>query len=240
MKRTFSLTSSATAFAAIGSAIAASIVAMSPAHAATFGCPAGTADNVSGSSGCQYSNTATQDSVTPSKPLTVNQEGFFGLTNWQFGGKIGDNAGYGGNGSGQQGIWNIAQVFQPTWQNAMLIFKSGAGTSLVGYQLDKGVTSGTWTSPFEKLLFDVRNTKDVSHISVYFTGGSVTNTPVASPPVASPPVANFEPIGNFEPIANFEPIGNSEAAPEPSTMAGLAIAGAGLSAYRRRRAAVKA
>ncbi|PZV17511.1 MAG: PEP-CTERM sorting domain-containing protein [Leptolyngbya sp.] len=211
MKRTFS-TSSATAFAAVGSAIAASIVATAPVHAATFSCPSGTADNVSGSSGCQYSNTATQDSVTPSKPLTVNEEGFFGLTNWNFGGKIGENAGYGGNGSGQQGLWNIAQVFQPTWQNAMLVFKSGTGTSLVGYQLEKGVTSGTWTSPFEKLLFDVRNTKDVSHISVYFTeGGSTGSTG-----------------------------GSSAAAPEPSTMAGLALAGAGLAAYRRRRAAVKA
>ncbi|MEX0269741.1 PEP-CTERM sorting domain-containing protein [Leptolyngbyaceae cyanobacterium UHCC 1019] len=211
MKRTFSLTSSAPAFIAIGSAIAASIVATAPAHAATFSCPSGTADNVSGSSGCQYSNTANQDFVSPNKPLTVNQEGFFGLTNWNFGGKIGETAGYGGSGSGQQGLWNIAQTLQPTWQNVMLVFKSGAGTSLVGYQLDKGVTSGTWTSPFEKLLFDVRNTKDVSHISVYFTEGLSTGS-----------------AG-----------GNSEAAPEPSTMAGLAIAGAGLAAYRRRRAAVK-
>jgi hypothetical protein len=211
MKLTFSFTSSATAFAAIGSAIASSIVTVTPVHAATFGCPAGIADNVSGSSGCQYSKTATQDSVSPNKPLTVNQEGFFGLTNWNFGGKIGETAGFGGAGSGQHGIWNIAQVFQPTWQNAMLVFKSGAGTSLVGYQLDKGVTSGTWTSPFEKLLFDVRNTKDVSHISVYFTEGTTGS-------------------GG----------GSSEAVPEPTTMAGMAIAGAGLAAYRRRRAAAKA
>ncbi|MBM0743891.1 PEP-CTERM sorting domain-containing protein [Phormidium sp. CLA17] len=209
MKRTLSFTSSATAFAAIGSAIAASIVATAPVHAATFSCPSGTADNVSGSSGCQYSDTANQDSVSSNKPLTVNQEGFFGLTNWNFGGKIGETAGYNGTESGQKGLWNIAQTLQPTWQNVMLVFKSGEGTSLVGYQLEKGVTSGTWTSPFENLLFsNINKTKDVSHISVYFTEGVSA--------------------------------GNSAAAPEPSTMAGLAIAGAGLSAYRRRRAAVKA
>lgn len=210
MNRTFSPVAPAI-FAAVGLTIA-SAVATAPANAATFSCPTGVADNVSGASACQYSNIATQDSVTPNKPLTVNEEKFFGLTTWKFGGKIGENAGFRGQGSGQEGIWNLAQALQPTWQNVMLLFKSGNGTNLVGYQLQKGVTSGTWDSPFEKPLFDFKNAKDVSHISVYFAEG--------------------EPTGSTG--------GNSAAVPEPTTMAGMALAGAGLAAYRRRRAATKA
>ena len=211
MTRTFSPAVPAV-FAALGVAIASSMAAPLTANAATFSCPTGVADNVSGASACQYSNTATQDSVSPNKPLTVNEEKFFGLSTWKFGGKVGENTGFKGQGSGQEGIWNIAQALQPTWQTVMLIFKSGEGTSLVGYQLQKGVTSGTWDSPFEKPLFNFKNSKDVSHISVYFTeGGSTGSTG-----------------------------GNSAAVPEPTTMAGMALAGAGLTAYRRRRSAAKA
>ncbi|HEY9908401.1 MAG TPA: PEP-CTERM sorting domain-containing protein [Thermosynechococcaceae cyanobacterium] len=203
MTRTFS----PAIFAAVGLTIA-SIGAALPASAATFNCPTSIADNVSGTSACQYSDTATQDSVSPNKPLTVNEEKFFGLGTWKFGGKIGENTGFQGQGSGQEGIWNIAQALQPAWQSVMLVFKSGQGTSLVGYQLQKGVTSGTWDSPFENSLFDVRNPKDVSHISVYFAEGAPTGSPG----------------------------GNAAAVPEPTTMAGLALAGAGLAAYRRRSA----
>lgn len=194
----------------IGSSmLTAGIVALStPAHAFVLGCPSGIADNVGGTSGCQYSNSANQDSVSPNSPLTVNQESFFGFTNWKFGGKIGDNAaaGYTGNGSGQSGTWNIASAFQNTWQDVMLVFKSGRNTTLVGYMVNDNVTSGTWNSPFEKSLFDVPNTRDVSHISVYYREGS----------------------------------GSSAAVPEPTTMAGLALAGTGFAAMRRRRATAKA
>jgi hypothetical protein len=201
--------SPAAVLAALGVAIASSVTA-TPTYAATFGCPIGSVDNVSGASACEYSNTATQDFLNSKGGLTVNQEEFFGVSTWQFGGKIGENGGYAGQGSGQSGTWNLSSVLQPTWQNVMLVFKSGAGTSLVGYQLEPGVTSGTWESPFEKLLFNVKNTKDVSHISVYFTLG--------------------EPSGSTGG-------GSSEAVPEPTTMAGIALAGAGLAAYRRRRTA---
>ena len=189
----------------LGTAIATSLVTLAtPAQAAILGCPAGTADNVTGAAACQYSTTATQDSVSPNKPLTVNQDGgFFGITNWAFGGKIGEVTGFNGTGSGQSGTWNLSSIFNPTWDNVMLVFKSGKDTTLVGYQLAQDVTSGSWSSPFESSLFsELANTKDVSHISVYFQEGS----------------------------------GSSSAVPEPTTMAGLAIAGAGLAASRRRKA----
>ena len=156
------------AFATVGMALVTSV----PAQAFTIGCPSSVADNVTGTSGCQYSSSADQDSVTPSKPLTVNQESFFGFTDWSFGGKIGENAGYAGTPSGQSGSWNLASVFKSSWTDVMLIFKSGNGTKLVGYELKDDVKSGNWSSPFESSLFGGNNTKDVSHISVYYREGS--------------------------------------------------------------------
>ncbi|MBD2022590.1 PEP-CTERM sorting domain-containing protein [Leptolyngbya sp. FACHB-36] len=151
--------------------VSMALVTSVPAHAFTIGCPSSIADNVTGTSGCQYSDSANQDSVSPNRPLTVNQEGFFGITNWSFGGKIGTNSGYAGTQSGQSGSWNLASVFQSSWTDVMLIFKSGNGTTLVGYELKDGVKAGNWTSPFESSLFGGNNTKDVSHISVYYREG---------------------------------------------------------------------
>ena len=58
----------------------------------------------------------------------------------------------------------------------MLVFKSGQGTKLVGYELADGVKSGTWESPYEKAAFDFNgnNIKNVSHISVYYREGKKT------------------------------------------------------------------
>lgn len=166
--------------------IGATVVANSaPAHAASFrSCTTNQfniADNVTGTSGCQISNDFSQDFLN-TNPSTVNQAGFFGLTNWEFGGKIGENSGYGGTGSGQSGTWNISNVIQNSWDDIMLVFKSGQGTNLVGYKVTDGVTSGNWSSPFEKAAFDFngKGSRDVSHISVYYTKG-------AKPPVTSVP-----------------------------------------------------
>ncbi|MEJ2591015.1 MAG: PEP-CTERM sorting domain-containing protein, partial [Candidatus Thiodiazotropha sp.] len=56
----------------------------------------------------------------------------------------------------------------------MLVFKGGDETTLAGYLLDGQSTSGTWMSPFRSPDFDVRNVKDVSHISFYGTGTSAS------------------------------------------------------------------
>ena len=123
-------------------------------------CSTDISSNVTGATDCTISNLFNQDSVSPNKPLTVNEgNGFFSYTDWMFGGKIGNNSGYNGDAEGQSGKWNLSNVIQNNWDDIMLVFKSGNGTNLVGYQLADGVKSGTWDSPYKK---------DVSHISVYY------------------------------------------------------------------------
>jgi len=171
-----------------------------PASAATVACAPSIADNVTGTSACQMSTSANQDFINQG---TVNTEKFFGFTDWNFGGKIGENVGYKGSGSGKAGTYDFSSLFSnPLVKDVMMVFKSGQGTTLVGYLMDSA--KGSWTSPFEKAVFGFNggSVKDVSHISVYYREGS-----------------------------------SSAAVPEPTTMAGLALAGAGMAAYRRRRAA---
>lgn len=151
--------------------------------AATFSPCSGTgydiSGNVSGSVDCIISNDFSQDFLN-TDPLTVNTSpGFFNITNWIFGGKIGVNSGYNGTGTGQgPSTYNFSSVNTSNWENAMLVFKSGndnSGVFLVGYLLDNDpalVTSGTWTTPFNDPPFNFpgnSTVKDVSHISVYYT-----------------------------------------------------------------------
>ena len=171
--------------ALLGSALLATGVASTlvtaPANAATLTCSPSVASKVTGTTGCEYSTTADQDFLN-SNPMTVNAEEFFDFTDWAFGGKIGQNSGYAGQGSGQSGTWNISSVFQNTWDDVMLVFKSGNNTTLTGYMLADNVTSGSWNSPF---LQPGKDPKDVSHISVYYRTGEPNNPPAAVPEPAS-------------------------------------------------------
>lgn len=160
----------------LGSALLATGIAsvhIAPAQAATFSCSSSVAGKVSGTTGCEYSATADQDFLN-TNPMTVNSEAFFDYSDWAFGGKIGVDRGYAGVGEGQSGTWNISSVFQNTWNDVMLVFKSGNNTTLTGYMLADNVTSGSWLSPFSK---------DVSHISVYYRSGGEQPpvTPVPEP-----------------------------------------------------------
>jgi hypothetical protein len=150
-----------------------------PAKAIAIACPINLNDNLSGSPACQYSTTANNDFLN-TNPITVNAEQFFGFNDWKFGGKIGENTGYNGVGTGQSGTWNITSVAQANWINAMLIFKDGNDTTLVGY-LTNTLLSGNWSSPFENPPFNVRNTRNVSHISVYYREGQPIPTPALLP-----------------------------------------------------------
>lgn len=147
----------------------------SMANAATFSSCVGAnyniADNVTGTSDCTISNDFSQDFLNPPQGPTVNvPPGFFNVTDWSFGGKIGVDAGFGGSGEGKSGTWDITGLFDLTMQDVMLVFKSGSGTTLVAYLAS--ALSGTWNSPFEEPPFDFpgASPKDVSHISVYYRG----------------------------------------------------------------------
>ncbi|MDJ0798810.1 MAG: PEP-CTERM sorting domain-containing protein [Calothrix sp. MO_167.B12] len=167
------------------SVLAASFTLLSaPANAATFKRCIGTnsdnkyynlEDNVSGTSDCRISETP----LGNDSEEKVNQAGFFHKTDWIEGRKL-DNI------EATQGTWDIG-VIKDTWQDVMLIFKGGSdssGTRLVGYKVDKDKVEQdggiiTWQSPFEKAAFEEyvfkgKNTKDVSHISLYYTE---TSTP---------------------------------------------------------------
>jgi hypothetical protein len=137
---------------------------LSSAQAATLGCPSNIAGNVTGTSACQYSETANQDFLN-TNPITVNQEQFFGINNWEFIDRDENTP----ESTGQSGEWSFDPTNWGKYTNIMLTFKSGADTTLVSYLVTPELFNGTWDSPFENPPFDLRNTKDVSHISYYGT-----------------------------------------------------------------------
>lgn len=157
-----------------------------PAQATVMDCPANIADNVSGASGCQYSDSATNDNPSPG---TVNSEQFFDIDTWQSAGKMefddagntfeaGDvDIGFSASSMASDdflfGTYSIDAF--GSWEDVMLVFKSGRNTFLVGYLLDSA--TGTWTSPFENPPFDLRNTRGVSHISAYVRGATSVPEP---------------------------------------------------------------
>ena len=117
-------------------------------------------------------------------PGFVNTEAFFGINNWLYDGKWdnleassgNDSSAYfnftGGNQSGTYSYVGPASGLD----KIMFIFKDGADTNLVGYLV--GMTSGNYASPFTEPPFDFQvatTTKNISHISVYYTASSSTN-----------------------------------------------------------------
>lgn len=143
------------------------------AGAATFSPCAGTgydiSGNMSGAIACTISD-AEQDFLN-TDPITVNDPpGFFNETNWVFGGKIGVNTGYNGEGEGVSGTYDVTGVVNTALTKVLAVFKDGNGTTLVGYLLDPvNGLSGDWSSPFVEPPFDFPGSspKDVSHISIY-------------------------------------------------------------------------
>ena len=129
---------------------------------------------VSGATDCEISS-ADQDFLN-TNPITVNEGGgFFDIDDWSFVGKIGVGNMW-GDGEGQSGSYDITSLFSGLTGSVMLVFKDGAGTTLVGYLLDMASLSGTWESPFVCPPFSGQGNscgpekaKDVSHISVYST-----------------------------------------------------------------------
>ena len=128
-------------------------------------------------------------------PIFVNTEGgFFGITNWLFDGKW-DSPSQGGttwtdssnlfnfvgannsNTAGEQS-GSFTYTGNASVSDIMFVFKDGAKTNLVGYMVTRN--NGTYSSPFTNPPFDVSNTKEISHISVYYREDGGT------PPVTIP------------------------------------------------------
>jgi len=153
--------------------IAITLGMVGAASAATVPCSAQISGLVSGASGCEISPSSNQDMVN--NPLTVNTEAFFGNADWVFEGKIGD-LGFGtGSGSGLSGSYDFSG--EGVVGQVLLIFKGG-NNPLVGYLLNSGVTSGTWSTPFVEPTFDLpgnSQAQNLSHLSVY------SRTPSPSP-----------------------------------------------------------
>lgn len=122
--------------------------------------------------------------------FTVNEVQFFGQNDWRFDGRFnvgGEEAGtiFDFAGGGQSGSFTLLSSLA-AYEDVMLVFKDGQNTNLVGYLVDG---AGTYTSPFENPPFlGVRNTKDVSHVSVYTrgTGGDIPGDTPGGTPVPEP------------------------------------------------------
>ena len=152
--------------------------------------------SVEGADGCQISS-ATNDKMGDPDNLTVNEDGgFFGIDTWDVWGKLdadgmleGDAAKFDTTGS-----FDLASYFEGMVGQVMLVFKSGPGTSLVGFlfELDAEgnltALSGDWTTPFTCPAFKWNTPnpssqctgfpKKVGHVSVY---ANVTPAPVPLP-----------------------------------------------------------
>ncbi|WP_141654409.1 PEP-CTERM sorting domain-containing protein [Candidatus Nitrospira nitrosa] len=149
------------------------------AQATLVACTADMADNFSGSDGCQY--------VTPftgpgnDSQNLVNNQGFFGSSDWTLNGSVGNSSLLSGTQSGQSGTFSITGLAADL--DALVIIKGGQGSTLVGY-LYEADANGTysWTSPYIGIFAQNGNPKDVSHFSLYTRESpGIGNDPVPEP-----------------------------------------------------------
>jgi len=173
----------AVAALAFGAVVSFSHPASAVSFTSCIGAVYDISDQLSSALDCAISDDFDQDFLNPT--LTVNTDtGFFNINDWMFGGKIGVDPGYDGFGTGQSGAFDIingAGAITETILNTLIVFKSGNGTTLVGYLTSDNVFD--WETPFSDPPFNVGNDKDVSHISVYFQkeGTNVVPLPAALP-----------------------------------------------------------
>lgn len=123
-------------------------------------------------------NGAENDKLNPT--LFVNDNSFFGISNWLFDGKWNstntgfvDSSGlFDFTGGGPSGTFSYEGPLAGI-SDIMFVFKDGAGTNLVGYLVT--ANDGTYSTPFTKPPFPLNGGstfKDVSHVSVYYREGT--------------------------------------------------------------------
>lgn len=149
--------------------------AVSSTQAGVISCQPESLPLVSNTVSCEKSS-ANQDFLN-TNPMTVNQEAFFGFSDWTYISRT-DMA----DGQGQSGNWSVNGNLWNSYSSLLLVFKDGKDTTLLGYLAKDNATSGTWESPFREPEFDFNpdnKIKNVSHIT-YYARGLVTSLPEAS------------------------------------------------------------
>lgn len=204
---------------AIGMAFAFGVLLSTPASAATFSSCAGVGYDVSGyvsgAVDCTVSDDFSNDSPPPPPAIVNTAPGFFDITNWLFAGKLGETTGLTTDATlpALSGSYSISATLASSWDQIMLVFKDGGGTTLVGYLLDS--LSGTWQSPFVLALFPEasgNNTKDVSHISVYYTAcppGRLCSPPVGEVPLPAGILLLISALGGLGFLSRFRKAGTA-------------------------------
>lgn len=175
-----------------------------PSAAATFTSCSGTNPDydisgfVNPSSDCTILNPLNGNDNDSPQPGFVNDNGFFEITNWLFDGKFNDigkdveadnSSLFTFEGDTLSGTFTktLAALWDEV-EKVMLVFKDGANTNLVGYLINLAALAdepfngeGNYESPFTNPPFNVANTRDISHISVYYTKGEGSTTPGGDP-----------------------------------------------------------
>lgn len=150
-----------------------------PARAILVDCPAsfiadGTGkvkyDEVnSAASACQYISPA--DNSTVANEANVNGAGFFGITTWSVLTGLSQV-----NANAASGTWALSSPDFSAF-SYMITFKDGANTNLISFLFNGEGTSGTWSTPFTNPPFSVNQPKEVSHYSIFRSGGTTTQVP---------------------------------------------------------------
>ncbi len=123
-----------------------------------------------------------------------SDKGFFGITDWTLIGKENDGKGESGATETTNITTDIDEGSQVDWSaynTVMAIFKSGNGTTLVGYLLDNKVTDISWTNPWSNIQ---ELNRGVSHISFYGTNVEGGCEEECEPPKEVPTPAAVLPI----------------------------------------------
>jgi hypothetical protein len=169
-------------------ALLAGAMAFNPAQAALVDCPASfTTDptakvedptgTTTAASACQY--VEPPDNSNTASIENINEEGFFGHTDWESNGQ--DQLAGAGQ-TGASGTWSIANPDFETFDYA-IFFKDGSNTNLVGFLFNEDFTSGVWSTPFTEPPFDLSGdstSHDVSHFTIARVPG-VDEVPVPEP-----------------------------------------------------------
>lgn len=107
---------------------------------------------------CEYLSGSDSNNIASIE--NINTAVFFGHSDWTL------NLGNGQIGpGGSSGSWSITDADFATY-DYIIVFKSGDDTNLIAFTFNELYEFGDWTSPFSNPPFDVKDTKQVSHLTI--------------------------------------------------------------------------